>query len=90
MPSDGNCDSVFRYLESDYVAALRSHYASRLRLPLDVTVIILATVVGFYMWETGSKGLGLTLWALASVFAVLLIAAFTLIPILSFRRQPKF
>ena len=30
----------FRYAEQDYVRAMRAHYVSRLRLPLDIAVIV--------------------------------------------------
>ncbi len=31
----------FRYLEADYVLALRAHYVTHLRLPLDIVVVII-------------------------------------------------
>ena len=40
---DARMDTVqlsFRYVEQDYVRAMRVHYASRLRLPLDIAVIV--------------------------------------------------
>jgi hypothetical protein len=35
----------FRYAEQDYVRAMRAHYASRLRLPLDIAVIVGIAVI---------------------------------------------
>jgi hypothetical protein len=81
----------FRYAESDYVRALRAHYASQLRLPLDILVIIVLLGAGAYLWRSpGLHWLGVAGVALAVAFAIILIAAFTLIPALAFRRKPKF
>jgi hypothetical protein len=81
----------FRYLERDYVRALRAHYASRLRLPLDIAVCVILAGIGAYLWRSADlHWLGLACIVLAAVFAALLIAAFTVIPSLVFRREPKF
>ncbi len=81
----------FRYTENDYARALRAHYATQLRLPLDILVIIVLIGAGAYFWRSPSLH-----WfavggiALAVIFALMLIAAFTVIPALAFRREPKF
>jgi hypothetical protein len=81
----------FRYAENDYVRALRAHYASQLRLPLDILVIIVLIGAGAYLWRSPSlHWLAVVGIALAVVFALMLIAAFTVIPALVFRREPKF
>ena len=80
----------FRYSENDYVRAARAHYAARLRLPLDVAVTIVLVGIGVCEWHTGSPGFGLTLFCVAGVFALVLVAAFIVIPHYAFRRQPKF
>ena len=81
----------FRYAESDYVRALRAHYASRLRLRLDIVVTIAVAGIGVYLWRSASlHWLGLACIVVAVVFALMLIAAFTVIPPLAFRREPKF
>ena len=80
----------FRYAEQDYVRALRAHYASRLRLPLDIAVIVGVAVVGAYEWSVGSHGFGITLLCVSGIFALMLIAAFAVIPTIAFRRQLKF
>src|SRR3954462_3165150 len=80
----------FRYVEQDYVRALRAHYASRLRLPLDIAVMLGVAVLGTYEWRSGSHGFGITLLCLSGIFAVILVVAFTVIPRIAFRRQPKF
>ena len=36
----------FRYAEQDYVRAMRAHYASRLRLPLDIAFIVGSLFLG--------------------------------------------
>jgi hypothetical protein len=38
----------FRYADEDYVRAMRAHYASRLRLPLDIAVTSGVAVFGAY------------------------------------------
>jgi hypothetical protein len=81
----------FRYAESDYVRALRAHYASQFRLPLDILVIIVLLGAGAFLWRSPSvHWLAVAGVALAVVFALMLIAAFTVIPALAFRREPKF
>lgn len=81
----------FRYLEGDYVRALRAHYTSRLRLRLDIAVAAVLAGIGSYLWRSADlHWLGLTCIVLAGLFAVTLIAAFTVIPPLVFRREPKF
>jgi len=81
----------FRYSESDYVRALRAHYASHLRLRADIVVIIVLLGAGGYLWRSpGYRWFGVTGVVLAVVFAVILVAAFMIIPPLAFRREPKF
>ena len=81
----------FRYSERDYVRALRAHYASRLRLPLDIAVAAVLAGIGAYLWRSADlHWLGLACIVLAALFAVTLIAAFTVIPPLVFRREPKY
>lgn len=81
----------FRYAESDYVRALRAHYASHLRLRLDSVLTIILVGVGLYLWRLPSlHWLGLACIVVAAVFALMLIAMFTVIPPLAFRREPKF
>jgi hypothetical protein len=81
----------FRYLERDYVRALRAHYASRLRLPLDIAAAMVLAGIGVYLWRSANMHwLGLGCIVLAGSFAAMLIAAFTVIPTLVFRREPKF
>jgi hypothetical protein len=81
----------FRYAQNDYVRALRAHYASQLRLPLDILVIIVLIGAGAYLWRSPNlHWLAVAAIALAAVFVLMLIAAFTVIPALAFRREPKF
>jgi YcxB-like protein len=80
----------FRYAEQDYVRAVRAHYASRLRLPLDIAVIVVVAVLGAYEWRSGSDGWGITLLCVSGIFTLMLVAAFAVIPAIAFRRQPKF
>lgn len=81
----------FRYLESDYVQALRAHYVSRLRLRLDVVVVVALVGVGIFLWRSpSSHWLGVVCVSIAVLFSLMLVAAFLIIPPLAFRREPKF
>lgn len=81
----------FRYAEGDYVRALRAHYASRLRLRLDIVVAVVLAVVGAYLWRSPSlHWFGVAGVVISVVFSLMLVAAFTIIPPLAFRREPKF
>jgi hypothetical protein len=81
----------FRYLESDYVRALRAHYASQLRLRLDIVVIVVLICMGAYLWSTPSlHWLAVACVVIAMAFALMLIAAFVVVPHLLFRREPRF
>jgi hypothetical protein len=81
----------FRYLERDYVRALRAHYASRLRLRLDVAVAIGVAGLGVYLWQSAATHwFGVACVSAAILFALMLVAAFTVIPPLAFRREPKY
>jgi hypothetical protein len=86
-----NVSLSFRYVERDYVRAFRSHCLSRLRLPLDVAVVFLGIGVGIYLWQSPNQHwLGVGSVALSALFALMLVAAFTVIPLFIFRREPKF
>jgi hypothetical protein len=81
----------FRYLESDYVRALRAHYTSRRWLRLDIVVAVLLTGLGGYLWQLPTMHwLGVGCVVVAILFTLILVAAFTVIPPLAFRREPKF
>jgi hypothetical protein len=82
---------TFRYLENDYARALRAHYASRLRLRLDIVVAIVLAGSGAYLWRSpGLHWLGVGCVFVAALFVLMLVAAFTVIPRIAFRREPKF
>jgi YcxB-like protein len=83
-------DLSFRYAEQDYVRAMRAHYGSRLRLPLDICLTLGLAGLGAYEMRSGSYGFGITLLCVAGIFTLILIAAFTIIPRIAFHRQPKF
>lgn len=80
----------FRYAEGDYVRALRAHYASRLRLPVDTAAIVVVALFGAYQWRAGSYASGMFSLCLSGLLALMLVAAFAVIPGIAFRRQPKF
>ncbi|MBI3644613.1 MAG: YcxB family protein [Acidobacteriales bacterium] len=84
-------DVSFRYSESDFVRAMRAHYATHLRLRLDIAVAIVCAIVGAYLWRSPSTHwLGIGFVSVSAVFALILVAAFAVIPRLVFRREPKF
>jgi hypothetical protein len=81
----------FRYAESDYVRALRAHYASHLRLRLDIVVTVVLVGIGIYLGRSPNlRWLGVACIGIGVVFALMLIAAFTVIPPFAFRREPTF
>jgi hypothetical protein len=66
---------------------MRTHYSSRLHLPLDIFVTVALAAGGIYLWPS--------FWGVASVvvsvlFLLMLVAAFAVIPPFVFRREPKF
>ena len=88
---DSTVNLSFRYSETDFVRAMRAHYASRLRLRLDIAVVIATAAVGAYLWHSpDSRWYGVTVVGVSAVFALMLVAAFTVIPIVVFRRDPKY
>jgi hypothetical protein len=87
---DSTIHISFRYSELDYARALRAHYASRLRLKLDVAVAVATALLGVYLWQSlDSRSWGIGLVCLSAVLVLMLVAAFGVIPKLVFRREPK-
>lgn len=81
----------FRYSEQDFVQAMRAHFASRLRLKLDLAVAAVAALLGLYVWQSMHlPWYGIPLFALSALLVLLLVAAFGVIPGLIFRREAKF
>lgn len=88
---DSTVNLSFRYLESDFVRAMRAHYASRLRLRLDIVVTVATAAVGAYLWHSpDSRWYGMAAVGVSAVFALMLVAAFVVIPSVVFRGNPKF
>src|SRR5260370_41639381 len=82
---------LFRYAESDYVRALRAHYSSRLRVRLDIVAAIVIALLGVYSWRSPDYHWLSVVCLLASfVLALILFAAFVVIPPLPFRGESKF
>jgi len=81
---------IFNYAETDYVRAMRAHYASYLRVWRDLCIIVVAGTAAAYLWRVpGFHWLGVTLLVLSVSMALILIAAFVIIPPWVFRRNPK-
>src|SRR5271154_5542563 len=88
---DSTVHLSFRYSEQDYVRAMRAHLKSRLRLKLDIVVIVLAAALGFYEWRSlDSAWWGISLVTVSAVFALILAVAFGVVPGMVFRGEPKF
>jgi YcxB-like protein len=91
MPDFANISLSFHYTKSDYVRAVRAHNATRLNLPVDVFAIVVLLGVGATYWRSPNMH-----WyavggvAIAVVFALMLVAAFTIIPELAYRGESKF
>jgi YcxB-like protein len=88
---DSSIHLLFRYSERDFVQAMRTHFAARLRLKLDLAVAAGAALLGLYVWQSLNLPLyGIPLLGLSVLLVLLLVVAFGLIPGLVFRREPKF
>lgn len=82
---------TFRYQQSDFTRAMRAHYATRLRLWLDITLIVVVVGAGLFLWRsTDLRSFGIFFVAIATAFALMLVWAFFVLPIWIFRSQPKF
>lgn len=82
---------TFRYSQDDYVRALRAHYRSRLRIRFDILAAVALAVFGAYEWRSlDFHWFGVACVATSALFALILVAAFAVIPPLAFRSQPKF
>ena len=77
----------FQYTERDYVRALRAHFKSRLRLRLDLFLVIVLAAIGVYLWPSWQ---GVASIVVAALFLLMLAVALLVIPPLAFRREPKF
>jgi hypothetical protein len=88
---DETVNLSFRYTENDYLRAVRAHLRTRLRLPLDVLMVVGLAALGAYEWRSQeTHWYGVTAATVSALFGLLLVAAFTAIPSLMFRREPKF
>jgi hypothetical protein len=90
-PMDSTVHLSFRYSEKDYVRAMRAHLKSRLRLKVDIVVIVLAAGFGFYEWHSlDSPWWGISLVFVSAVLALVLAVGFGIVPKVVFRTEPKF
>jgi hypothetical protein len=70
---------------------MRSDYASRLRVRLDIFLALVLAAVRAYFWPSpSSHWFGVLAVAASAVFCVILVAAFLVIPPVAFHYQPKF
>jgi hypothetical protein len=90
-PMDSTVHLSFRYSEQDYVRAMRAHLKSRLRLKVDIVVIVLAAGLGLYEWHSLDSPLwGVSLVLVSVVLALVLVVGFGIVPKMVFRGEPKF
>jgi len=88
---DSTVNLSFHYRESDYVRALRAHYASRLHLRFDLALCVILAVTGVCLWPLEDMHwFGVVFLAVAVIFALMLLAAFVVIPKCIFRSEPRF
>jgi hypothetical protein len=81
----------FRYSEGDYTRALRAHYASRLRLWLDIPAIVVTGIAGVYFWRSPDlHWVSIVSMSASGLLLLILALAFIVIPPIAFRREPKF
>ncbi len=70
---------------------MRAHIASRLRLKVDIVVVLALALFGAYSWwSLDSPVYGMVLVGVSAVFILVLIAAFGVVPVVVFRREAKF
>jgi hypothetical protein len=70
---------------------MRAHYAKRLRLRLDILALAVVSCCAAYLWRLpDQRWLASFFFVVAALFAMMLISAFTIIPLIAFRREPKF
>jgi hypothetical protein len=81
---------AFRYSEREYVQAMRSHFATRLRLKWDIVVILILAICTGFFWNTegmqtfvGVTGMG------SLILSAMLVGVFFAAPRRMFRRNPK-
>jgi hypothetical protein len=90
-PLNSNVHLSFRYTELDYARALRSHYATHLRVRRDIVVIVVLAGIGIYLWQLPDfHSLGVAAVVGSVGIAAMILAAFVVVPPLAFRRQLKF
>lgn len=82
----------FQYQPEDYIHPFRAHCARQLNLKLDIAVIIILGSIGLAgLWYLPTLDYLSLISLLISVsFSLMLIAAFTIVPVLIFRFEPKF
>lgn len=80
----------FRYSESDYVQAMRTHFAARLRIKTDIAIILILAIIAAYYWNSEGMQTLVVITGMASLFlSTILITVFFIVPRRIFRRNPK-
>lgn len=88
---DSTIGVSFRYTQSDYLRATRANFGSRRRLWFDIAVVVIVAALGLYLLASqDERWVGNIFLGLSAIFVLVLVAGFTIIPSLIFRRTPKF
>lgn len=77
----------FQYVEADYVRAVRTHEFSSLLWRIDIVAILMFAAIGCYLRHSS---IGIFFICASVAMAFMHFASVTIIPRISFRRQPKF
>jgi hypothetical protein len=71
--------------------AARAYNLARFRIWLDIIVVVLVGTAALYLWQLPSLyWISITLLGVLGIFALGLVASFTVIPPMIFRRDRKF
>jgi hypothetical protein len=88
---DETINLSFRYAKSDIERAMRLHYASRMRPRLDIVMAVGLAIAGAYLLRSpDSYWSGVFAVCASAAFALMLLAAFVILPPLAFRLEPKY
>jgi YcxB-like protein len=80
----------FNYSQQDCLRAWRRHFKERMKLPLDLVGVAVLAVFGCWQWWLdGPSGLSIAALTLAAVFALIIMSALYLVPLMVYRRDEK-
>ena len=81
----------FRYTERDYLLAIRAHHTSRVRTWVDTGMALLLVGLGIFLLPSpDSRWAAMACFVSVGLVLLLRTLALYVIPLLMFRREPKF